>query len=200
MVTPFTAESFSYMYSGAGLERVDAIHPHAGEVIAGRAESDRLTDGGSTRLKPGRRWRVGASIHEDVLDHLAAAHPRGHRLRARPSRPTGIRARGAAHLVPTGDDPVHAQRLHVHGHVRDGLARVEHHLGAVLFRELYHCGDVQLAAQHVADVRGGDEHVLSFTVSRSSSMSIPLWSFASPTWRRVAPVCAHTSCQGTRLE
>ena len=41
--------------------------------------------------------------------------------------------------------------------------------------------------------------VRSFTTRLSSSMSTPFWSFARPTCLSVAPVCAHTSCHGTRL-
>ena len=52
MVTPFMDRGELLVHVlQLVLERVDAIHPHAGEVIAGRAESDRLTDGGSTRLE-----------------------------------------------------------------------------------------------------------------------------------------------------
>ena len=67
---------------GADLDLVvvDAVHVDFGEVIARLAEGDGFGDGRGAGFESPGRFRVRALLEKHVGDHLAPAHPRGHRL------------------------------------------------------------------------------------------------------------------------
>jgi hypothetical protein len=96
-------------------------------------------------------------VQEHVLDHLAAAHPRRHRLQQVIPAPQEPDARRTQHLVGAGHNPVHAEGLHIDGHVRYGLAGVQQHARADAARGRHNCWHVEHAAEHVRDVDERDE-------------------------------------------
>src|SRR5437899_1816278 len=59
---------------------VDVDHAEIGQVVEGRAESDRLGDRRRTGFVLVRQGRVGRTGHGDLVDHLAAAKERWQRL------------------------------------------------------------------------------------------------------------------------
>mmetsp|Transcript_385 Transcript_385/g.955 ORF Transcript_385/g.955 Transcript_385/m.955 type:complete len:231 (+) Transcript_385:669-1361(+) len=59
--------------------------------------------------------------------------------------------------MPTGDNKVGAKALHVDGHVRHALARVEQKLGAVLAAKVHDEGHVKSRPEHVGDMGNGHE-------------------------------------------
>ena len=91
----------------------------------------------------------GEAVDGDLGDHLAAAHERRHRLEQLAAGPEGADAGGAAHLVGREGDEVGVPRLHVDGEVRDGLARVDEHVGAGGVRGVGERPDVVDRAEHV---------------------------------------------------
>ena len=152
---------------------VNAVHANVGEVIARFAEGDGLGDGRCAGFESSGRFCVRALFEKHVGDHLAAAHPRGHRLQDVDVAPKETDTSRSAHFVPAADDPVHSQGLDVHLHVGQALACVEKHLGPDAARELDDFRHRSLSTGDVTHVRRRDELGL-FVHQRSKLIHVQL--------------------------
>mmetsp|Transcript_9977 Transcript_9977/g.21175 ORF Transcript_9977/g.21175 Transcript_9977/m.21175 type:complete len:443 (+) Transcript_9977:317-1645(+) len=139
------------------LVALDLFHAEGREVVDRRAQPHRLCDRRRACLEAAGRRRVGGAFEEDVRDHLAAALPRRHLLQQLEAAVEKADARGAAHLVPRGDEEVAAEPLHVDRHVRHALARVDQHARADALRGGDDLLDRRDGAECIGDVREGDE-------------------------------------------
>ena len=158
------------VHLGEGVEHVarqlhlvgaDRVEAHAGEVVGGRADADRLGDRRRPRLELPRQLGPRGSGGGDVGDHLAAAQEGLHALQDVDPADEHADPGRAEHLVAGEGVEVGAERRHVDRHVRDGLGAVDQAEGAGVVR---HPGDVGHRvdrAEHVARVGHRDHaHLL----------------------------------------
>ena len=105
----------------------------------------------------------------------------------------------AVHLVAAEGDEVGAQRRDVDREVRHRLARVDDDERADRVRPLGELGDGVDGAEHVGDVREGEDLGALGEQRRRGRTGRGRRPAPTGTQRRVAPVRRASSCQGTRL-
>ena len=135
----------------------DVGHADRLDIVDRGAEPDRVGDVAGAGLELLRRLLVDALLEGDVLDHVAAALPRRHRLELARLAVERADAGRPEHLVAGEDVEVAVERLHVDRHVRDGLRAVDQHARAVAVRHLDHLARRRDRAERIRDLREGDD-------------------------------------------
>lgn len=99
------------------LPLLDVVYAKPRQPIQCSTKSHRVGDVASACLEAGRRLVERRALVRYVLDHVASALPRRHRLQEVGFAVDGADPRGAKHLVTREDVEVTVQRLNVNRHV-----------------------------------------------------------------------------------
>ena len=134
------------------LVALDALDPDAHQPVERSPEPHRVCDVAGAGLEARGRRLVARALERDVLDHVAAALPRRHRVEQLLTAEDGADAGGGEDLVPGEHEEVTPQRLHVDRHVRDRLRPVEQHERAVAMRHVDHLLRGHDGAERVGDL------------------------------------------------
>ena len=134
------------------------VHADHRQVVAGGRQANRLRSHGHTGLEALRGGGEGRALDPDDLDHRATGEERRQRGEQLAPPVEHADAERAEHLVAAEDGEVHSERMHVDGHVRHRLGRVEHHQRADLASASDKRSDWVDRAEHVGLV-GEREHL-----------------------------------------
>ena len=119
-------------------------------------QGNRAADVRGARLELVREARVGRSFFEaDHVDHLPATAPRAHGLEQCAFAVQHANPRRSVRLVTRKNVEVTVQCLHVHVHVRNGLAPVDQHRGPCGLGLCRQCLGIVDGAERVGHVREG---------------------------------------------
>ncbi len=108
------------------LARGDAVEAELVDEAHGLGEPDRLRDARRARLEALRARQVLGLLDRDRGDHRAAVEERRQGVEHLGAAVEHADAGGAVELVPAEDGEVDVELARVEGHVRRGLAGVEH--------------------------------------------------------------------------
>ena len=150
-------EPFEHVRGERALVRAHALHPELVEVVDRGAQADRLRDRRRAGLELPRQLVPGGALEVHGGDHVAAGEERRHLLEELGSAVQDADARGAERLVPRPAVEVGAERCDVDGHVRHRLRTVHDRDRAGGADARGHLRDGVDRAEHVGDVREGDE-------------------------------------------
>ena len=130
----------------------DVVHAERGEIVHGCAEADRFRDSGRACLKlVGERVPL-AAFERDALDHIAAAHVRGHFLQQLTLAVENADPGWPGHLVPGEHQEVRVERLDIYREMRDALRAIEDEQRSGGMSLADHVLDRVDCAEHVADM------------------------------------------------
>ena len=135
----------------------DARDADPAEVVDRGAEADRAADVRRAGLEAVRQVVPGRALEGHREDHVAAALPGRHGGEQRLARVEHADAGRAVHLVRGERVEVAAERLHVHGQVRDRLGAVDHGRDPALAGRGDEIRERQHRAERVRDVGEGDD-------------------------------------------
>ena len=130
--------------------------PIACQIVDRRAQPHGVGDVARAGLEACRRRLVEGPLEGDVLDHVAAALPRRHRVQQVPLAVKRRRCRSARTPCAREHVQVAVERLHVDRHVGHGLGAVDQHQRAVAVGQLDHRRDRRDRPERVRHV--GERH------------------------------------------
>ena len=122
-----------------------------------RTESDRLADRGGAALELRGQIGPGDQLLGDLADHRAAADEGGHLVEQLAAAEEGADTGGSVHLVAGHGVEVGSEPGHVQLQLRPGLGTVHDQESPGVVREPGDLLDRVDRAQHVRDMRDGDE-------------------------------------------